>query len=74
MRLNFSGVPEAAIREGVRRIGEVVQEQVAMYGTLTGASPAVAERPARQDPAPAGGTADGELAPVLPLAQRKRTA
>ena len=39
MRLNFSGVAEAAIREGVRRIGEVVHEQVAMYGTLTGATP-----------------------------------
>ncbi len=39
MRLNFSGVSEDAIREGVRRIGEVVREQVALYGTLTGAEP-----------------------------------
>ena len=39
MRLNFSGVGEAEIREGVRRIGEVVREQVALYGTLTGARP-----------------------------------
>jgi 2-aminoadipate transaminase len=39
MRLNFSGVDETAIREGVRRIGEVVREQVAMYGTLTGNQP-----------------------------------
>ena len=37
MRLNFSGVDEDGIREGIRRIGEVVREQVAMYGTLTGA-------------------------------------
>ncbi len=37
MRLNFSGVNEDEIREGVRRIGEVVCEQVALYGTLTGA-------------------------------------
>jgi 2-aminoadipate transaminase len=37
MRLNFSGVGEDQIREGIRRIGEVVREQVAMYGTLTGA-------------------------------------
>jgi 2-aminoadipate transaminase len=36
MRLNFSGVGEDEIREGVRRIGEVVREQVALYGTLTG--------------------------------------
>jgi 2-aminoadipate transaminase len=40
MRLNFSGVDEDAIREGVRRIGEVVREQVEMYGTLTGAQSA----------------------------------
>jgi 2-aminoadipate transaminase len=39
MRLNFSGVGEDQIREGIRRIGEVVREQVAMYGTLTGARP-----------------------------------
>jgi 2-aminoadipate transaminase len=51
MRLNFSGVPESAIREGVRRIGEVVHEQVAMYGTLTGARPAQPARPApRSEP------------------------
>jgi 2-aminoadipate transaminase len=48
MRLNFSGVDEDAIREGIRRIGEVVREQVAMYGTLTGTQPA---QPARQEPA-----------------------
>ena len=41
MRLNFSGIDEDGIREGIRRIGEVVREQVAMYGTLTGARPAV---------------------------------
>jgi 2-aminoadipate transaminase len=38
MRLNFSGVGADEIREGVRRIGEVVREQVALYGTLTGTS------------------------------------
>ncbi|HEV8153076.1 MAG TPA: PLP-dependent aminotransferase family protein [Solirubrobacteraceae bacterium] len=36
MRLNFSGVDEDAIREGVRRIGIVVREQLGLYGTLTG--------------------------------------
>jgi 2-aminoadipate transaminase len=40
MRLNFSGVGEDDIREGVRRIGKVISEQVALYGTLTGAKPA----------------------------------
>ena len=36
MRLNFSGSDEESIREGIRRIGEVVNEQVELYGTLTG--------------------------------------
>jgi 2-aminoadipate transaminase len=41
MRLNFSGSDEESIREGVRRIGEVVSEQVELYGTLTGEHDAV---------------------------------
>ena len=41
MRLNFSGSDEVAIREGIRRIGEVVTEQVELYGSLTGEHPAV---------------------------------
>jgi 2-aminoadipate transaminase len=46
MRLNFSGVHEDDIREGVRRIGKVVREQVALFSTLTGAEPAApAARP-----------------------------
>jgi 2-aminoadipate transaminase len=52
MRLNFSGVSEDDIREGVRRIGNVVSEQVELFGTLTGkapAKPAPAERPAPPD-------------------------
>jgi 2-aminoadipate transaminase len=36
MRLNFSGVGDEVIREGVRRIGEVIGEQVELYGALTG--------------------------------------
>jgi 2-aminoadipate transaminase len=51
MRLNFSGVGDDDIREGVRRIGEVVREQVSLYGTLTGAQPA-APRPHAAEPAP----------------------
>jgi 2-aminoadipate transaminase len=60
MRLNFSGVDDDAIHEGVRRIGEVVREQVALYGTLTGAAPAT---PAVNEPA-------DPPAPVLPLRRR----
>jgi 2-aminoadipate transaminase len=65
MRLNFSGVDESAIREGVRRIGEVVREQVAMYGTLTGRRPGERERPDR----PASEAA-APAAPAAPAARR----
>jgi 2-aminoadipate transaminase len=64
MRLNFSGVDEAAIREGVRRIGEVVREQVVLYGTLTGAT--AAAEPA--EPVPSD--VDPALAEVLSLPPR----
>jgi 2-aminoadipate transaminase len=48
MRLNFSGVDDESIREGVRRIGKVIAEQIALYSTLTGrpaAPPRSAEEP-----------------------------
>ncbi len=54
MRLNFAGSPEQEIREGIRRIGKVVREQVGLFGSLTGA-------PAPQPPpadAGAAGAAD----------------
>jgi 2-aminoadipate transaminase len=35
MRLNFSGVGGEEIREGVRRIGKAIGEQVELYGALT---------------------------------------
>ena len=64
MRLNFSGVAEDDFREGVRRIGRVVREQVELYGTLTGSAAAPAERD-RPDPAPQESMAD-----VVPLPRR----
>jgi len=63
MRLNFAGVSEDDLREGIRRIGKVVSEQVGLYSTLTGVEPV----PRRH----AGSAADAaEAAPtarVLPL-------
>jgi 2-aminoadipate transaminase len=46
MRLNFSGVSEEEIREGVRRIGKAIGEQVELYGALTSNSP-TSSRPVR---------------------------
>ncbi len=73
MRLNFSGVDEDEIREGVRRIGEVVREQVELYGTLTGAQmparPAQAPAPPPRAPEPA--VPDADLAKVLQLPRKR---
>jgi 2-aminoadipate transaminase len=66
MRLNFSGVGVDDIREGLKRLGEIVREQVELYGTLTGT--ASARSSSRRDPAPAP---PAEPAPVLQL-RRKR--
>jgi 2-aminoadipate transaminase len=62
MRLNFSGVGDAEIREGVRRIGEVITEQLELIGALTGARPAPAAPEREAAPAP-----DPDLADVLHL-------
>jgi 2-aminoadipate transaminase len=64
MRLNFSGVHEDDIREGVRRIGQVIREQVDLYGTLTGQAP---PPPADSKEAP------DALADVLELPRRDRS-
>jgi 2-aminoadipate transaminase len=63
MRLNFSGVGDEDIREGVRRIGKVVREQVGLYGTLTGTPPAA--------PRAAEGAAESP-GHVVPLRRRAR--
>jgi 2-aminoadipate transaminase len=69
MRLNFSGVSEDEIREGVRRIGKTIREQVALYGTLTGARPAPPSD-ALSEPQP---RATDEMADVVALPQRRAT-
>jgi 2-aminoadipate transaminase len=61
MRLNFSGVTEDEIREGIRRIGNVVGEQVELFETLTGHETAPAPQPAKET------AADPDSADVLPF-------
>ncbi|MGI8661453.1 MAG: PLP-dependent aminotransferase family protein, partial [Thermoleophilaceae bacterium] len=71
MRLNFSASGGDHIREGIRRIGEVIKEQVALYGTLTGELPTLAEPGERGRPA--GGVqraSAGEGATVVRLPRR----
>ena len=71
MRLNFSGMQESEVAEGIRRIGEIVREQVGLYGTLTGTASARRGSSAPADPQPR--EPDAALAKVLRLpAQRQR--
>jgi 2-aminoadipate transaminase len=70
MRLNFSGSDEDTIREGIRRIGEVVAEQVALYGTLTGRESPPAPRRSPAAPETPQGDA-GKGARVLPMRRRR---
>ena len=70
MRLNFSGSDEDEIREGIRRIGKVVGEQVGLYETITGRAhiPAAssASRPgATGSPEARGSGADVAAAPPV---------
>ena len=78
MRLNFSGVSEDQIREGIRRIGKTIASQVALYGALSGEPPQLGVRPpargvlspAAPQPEPAPREPDAELADVLELPRR----
>lgn len=67
MRLNFSGVTEQEIREGVRRIGKVVAEQLELFGAITGGRPV--SRPESAEEGQDGGVT---MADVLPLPRGKR--
>jgi 2-aminoadipate transaminase len=67
MRLNFSGVSEDDLREGVRRIGKVVNEQVRLYSTLTGSEPTP---PRRATPSERAADSDDPGARIVPLRRR----
>jgi 2-aminoadipate transaminase len=69
MRLNFSASDEDEIREGIRRIGKVVWEQVALYETITGEHRALA--PQAEDALAEIDTEEFESADVLPLRRRE---
>ena len=67
LRLNFSASSDDEIREGIRRIGEVVNEQVALYGTLTGKERA----PVRVRRTPEEAREPPRHARVVPLQRRR---
>jgi 2-aminoadipate transaminase len=74
MRLNFSGSSEEELQEGIRRIGRVVREQVALYETITGELPTPGKRHPGSDPSGTGREAeesDRTGGDVVPLPRRR---
>jgi 2-aminoadipate transaminase len=55
MRLNFAGLPEEEIREGIRRIGAAVDRQARLFGALTGSPRRMGTHP--PTPSSGGGAA-----------------
>jgi 2-aminoadipate transaminase len=79
MRLNFAGLPEDELREGVRRIGEHMGGETGLLSALTGSPPTVPTRrspgrsPTRTKPGPGAGLAGKDAAPgpAIPLSEQK---
>jgi 2-aminoadipate transaminase len=74
MRLNFAGVSEQDIREGIRRIGRSMREQLGLLGSLTGSHPTPRKRSeARTRTGDAGGegASQEQLADVVALPRRE---
>jgi 2-aminoadipate transaminase len=79
MRLNFAGVAEHDIREGIRRIGSLMGGDTSLFGALSGAAPSAAgdgraqdRAPGAQDPAGGAQKPAANLADVVPLPRRKQ--
>jgi hypothetical protein len=76
MRLNFAGVAEQDIREGIARIARTLQPDTGLLGTLMGGSStgaAAAEVPAEEQRAREPGEEQGDsLADIVELPRRER--
>ncbi len=72
MRLNFAGLPEESIREGIRRIGEIMGGETGLFGALTGSAAARTPR-SPSAPPPAHASADDGDAAAAALADALRT-
>jgi 2-aminoadipate transaminase len=70
MRLNFSGSGVDEIREGIRRIGKVVSEQVTLYETITGEH---STQPATSSASHPGVRGDEPGGDVVPMPKRRKS-
>jgi len=71
MRLNFAGVPDEDIREGIQRIAAIVSPDTRLMGTLTGSAQTTSGGAAEVDSGTSGETDDAGLAEVLELPRRE---
>jgi 2-aminoadipate transaminase len=71
MRLNFAGVPDEDIREGIRRIGRIMGGDKGLLGTLTGSPPAQSAAPSTAPKPPSKADELAPLADVLELPRRE---
>jgi 2-aminoadipate transaminase len=60
MRLNFAGVPDENIREGIRRISAIARPDTGLMGALTGSSARTTPGGAADVSATAGGTVEAD--------------
>jgi 2-aminoadipate transaminase len=68
MRLNFAGVPDDDIREGIRRIGRSMGGDTGLLGTLTGSAPVTG--PTGHAASPDAASPPAEAEPEAPLDER----
>jgi len=68
MRLNFAGIPEPEIREGIARIGRAISQQLGLLGSLTPGGP-VGDAALAEEPASTAG--EESLADVVALPRRR---
>ncbi|MEV4420075.1 PLP-dependent aminotransferase family protein [Patulibacter sp. NPDC049589] len=76
MRVNFSGVTEDEIREGVSRIGSVIAEQLELYASIAGTPRprGGSTRGGSSDPVASPGDTDRSIVPLRTAGRRRGTA
>jgi 2-aminoadipate transaminase len=71
MRLNFAGSPEPEIREGIRRIGSAMREQLGLLGSLSGSPSRAPKQHSKDEQTNASPGEAGPLADVVALPRRE---
>jgi 2-aminoadipate transaminase len=73
MRLNFAGLPEEEIREGIGRIGTAVDRQMRLFGALTGSPRRMGAHPPTSSPGGAAAAYSSGSGPETAAEERRPT-